>query len=96
MLGFNVIVPPVVRQAMFSRVLENDDVLATVRKPVLITHGIDDAIVKPSVVDEHCASLPHAQVQLMPHAGHAPFWDDAPSFNRRLAEFCEQVARVSA
>ena len=96
MLGFNVIVPPFVRQALFSRAFDNDDVLATIRKPVLITHGMDDAIVKPSIVDEHRASLAHAEVQLMPHAGHAPFWDDAPAFNRRLAEFCEQVTRVSA
>ena len=41
MLGYNVSVPPFVRQAMFSRVFDNDDLLPTIRKPVLITHGAD-------------------------------------------------------
>src|SRR5713226_2184646 len=47
MLGYNVSVPPYVRQALFSRSFDNDDLLPRIRKPVLITHGADDAIVKP-------------------------------------------------
>jgi pimeloyl-ACP methyl ester carboxylesterase len=61
--------------------LDNDDILRTIRKPVLIRHGADDAIEKPSIIDEHTIAVPHAQVFLMPHAGHAPFVDDVPSFN---------------
>jgi pimeloyl-ACP methyl ester carboxylesterase len=92
MLGYNVVVPPWVRQALFSRAFDNDDLMPTITKPVLITHGAEDAIVKPSIVDQHRAALPHAQIDVMPGAGHAPFWDDAPAFNRRLAEFCETIA----
>ena len=94
MLGYNAAVPPVVRQALFSRVLDNDDLLATIRKPVLITHGAADAIVRPSVVDQHRASIRHAEVDIMPQAGHAPFWDDADAFNHRLGAFCERVTHV--
>ncbi|MGZ6071555.1 MAG: alpha/beta fold hydrolase, partial [Myxococcaceae bacterium] len=61
------------------------------RKPVLLTHGALDAIVRPSTVEQHKAAMPHAQVQMMPHAGHAAFWDDAPGFNERLAAFCEAL-----
>ncbi len=93
MLGYNVSVPPFVRQALFSRVLDNDDLLPTIRKPVLITHGAKDAIVKKEAVEQHQAGLGHAQIDLMPDAGHAPFWDAAASFNRRLATFAEEVAR---
>lgn len=93
MLGYNVSVPPFVRQALFSRVLDNDDLLPTIRKPVLITHGAKDAIVKKEAVEQHSAGLGHAQIDLMPDAGHAPFWDAAASFNRRLATFAEEVAR---
>lgn len=93
MLGFNVSVPPFVRQALFSRVLDNDDLLRTIRIPVLITHGAIDAVVKPEIVDQHRLVLPSAQIDIMRDAGHAPFWDDAPSFNRRLASFCESVKR---
>jgi pimeloyl-ACP methyl ester carboxylesterase len=91
MLGYNVTVPPTIRQALFSRSFDNDDLLPTITKPVLITHGADDAIVNPSIVEEHRSRIPHAQVHVMPDAGHAPFWDDAPAFNQRLAEFCDSA-----
>ena len=55
MLGYNVSVPPYVRQALFSRSFDNDDLLPKIRKPVLITHGADDAVVKPAAVDQHKA-----------------------------------------
>ena len=88
MLGYNVSVPPHVRQALLSRSFDNDDLLPKIRKPVLITHGAVDAIVKPAAVDQHKAAMPHAEVQLMANAGHAAFWDDAPRFNECLHAFC--------
>jgi pimeloyl-ACP methyl ester carboxylesterase len=91
MLGYNLSVPPYVRQALFSRSFDNDDLLPKIRKPVLITHGAEDAIVKPVVVDEHTASMAHAQVHVMAHAGHASFWDDAPGFKQRLRTFSQSL-----
>jgi len=96
MLGFSVSVPPFVRQALLTRVIDNDDLLPTIAKPVLITHGALDAIVRPEVVAQHRAGLAHAQIHIMPDVGHAPFWDDAASFNRRLGAFREEVAREGA
>jgi pimeloyl-ACP methyl ester carboxylesterase len=92
MLGYSVSVPPSVRQALFSRVLDNDDLLPTIRTPVLITHGAEDAVVRRDVVEQHRAGLAHAQTHIMSNAGHAPFWDDAPAFNQRLADFCDSAA----
>jgi len=91
MLGYNVSVPPYVRQALFSRSFDNDDLLPTIRKPVLITHGSAETVVKPAVVDQHKSGMPHAQVQIIANAGHAPFWDDPDSFNQRLRAFTESV-----
>jgi pimeloyl-ACP methyl ester carboxylesterase len=93
MLGYSVSVPPYVRQALLSRSLNNDDILPKIRKPVLITHGASDAIVKPAAVGLQKASMAHAVVQMMDNAGHAAFWDDAPNFNRRQREFCESLTR---
>ncbi len=93
MLGYNVLVPPFVRQALFSRAFDNDDLLPTLRSPVLITHGAEDAIVTPVAVEQHRANILHAQVHTMAGAGHAPFWDDAASFNRRLGKFAEGLER---
>jgi non-heme chloroperoxidase len=91
MLGYNVSVPPYVRQALLSRSFDNDDLLPRLRKPVLIVHGAQDAVVKPTIVDQHRAGLPHARVEMMPNVGHAPFWDDAAAFNGHLRTFCERA-----
>jgi non-heme chloroperoxidase len=93
MLGFGVSVPPFVRQALLTRVVDNDDLLPTIVKPVLITHGALDAVVRREIVAQHRAGLPHAQVDITPDSGHAAFWDDAAQFNRRLGAFREEVAR---
>lgn len=89
MLGYNIAVPPYVRQALLSRTVDNDDLLPKIRKPVLITHGTADGIVKPAAAAQHTAGLPHAQIQIAANAGHAPFWDDAPNFNQGLRRFAE-------
>jgi non-heme chloroperoxidase len=91
MLGYNVSVPPYVRQGLFSRAVDNDDVLARIRKPVLLTHGANDAIVRPAVVDRHRALVSHAQVDIVADTGHAPFWEQARTFNRRLRDFAASV-----
>lgn len=90
MLGYNVSVPPYVRQGMLSRSFDNDDLLPSLRKPVLITHGATDAIVRRAAVDQHKAAIPHAQVHLA-ETGHAVFWDDSAGFNSRLRAFCESL-----
>lgn len=88
-LGYNMSVPPYVRQAMLSRSIDNDDLLPRIRKPVLVTHGAADAIVKPAVVEEYKARIPHAQIAIVPDAGHAVFWDDPATFNRQLGAFVD-------
>jgi pimeloyl-ACP methyl ester carboxylesterase len=91
MLGYNLSVPPFVRKALLSRALDNDDLLQKIRKPVLITHGVDDAVVKPAVVEQHKTRMPNAQVHMMAKVGHAPFWDDTASFNHRLSAFSNDL-----
>ncbi len=91
MLGYNMSVPPHVRQALFSRTVDNDDLLARLRTPLLITHGENEAIVKRAAADHHKSRVPHAQLQMMANAGHAPFWDDPASFNQGLRQFAESV-----
>jgi pimeloyl-ACP methyl ester carboxylesterase len=91
MLGYNVTVPPFVRQALLTRAVDNDDLLPAIRTPVLLTHGADDAIVKRAAVEQHQASIAHAQIHMVADAGHAAFWDDAPGFNQRLRAFCDSL-----
>lgn len=92
MLGYNASVPPYVRQALFSRSFDNDDLLPKIRKPVLITHAADDGIVRKSVVDQIKARVAHAEIHLMSTAVHACFWSDPAEFNRRLETFAESCS----
>jgi non-heme chloroperoxidase len=91
MLAWNISVPAHVRQALFARAFDNDDVLRSIRKPVLLTHSSAETIVKPVVVERHTALMPHAQVQWTSETGHAPFWDEAGAFNARLRDFAAHV-----
>jgi non-heme chloroperoxidase len=95
MLGFNVSVPPFVRQALFSRAVDNDDLLPAIRKPLLITHGASDAVVKLDIVEQIHQLVKHAEIQIVPNAGHAPFHDDTAAFNQRLSAFADEVRRTS-
>jgi non-heme chloroperoxidase len=90
-LGYNMIVPPYVRQGLFSRALENDDLLPKIRKPVLITHGEKDALVLLTAAQQHAAAIRQARTSFYPNVGHAPFWEDAPRFNRELRAFAESL-----
>jgi pimeloyl-ACP methyl ester carboxylesterase len=95
-LGYNTVVPPFVRQALFSRVVDNDDVLAGIRKPLLVTHGANDAIVKTAAAELIKARVAHAEVDIMPGVGHAPFRENAPVFNLRLRKFAESLRQTVA
>jgi pimeloyl-ACP methyl ester carboxylesterase len=92
MLGYQLSVPPFVRRALLSRIVDNDDLLPTLRRPVLLTHGARDAVVKPEIVRRHHALIAHARIDVIPGAGHACFRDDPASFNRRLRQFSQEVA----
>lgn len=89
MLDYNVSVPPYVRQVMFSRSIDNDDLPIT--KPMLITYGDLDGIVLPAAAEQIKAAFPHAQLHKMKGVGHAPFWNDAANYNLALRQFTESL-----
>jgi non-heme chloroperoxidase len=90
-LGYNAIVPPYVRLGLFSRQLNNDPVIAKMRKPMLLSYGEQDAIVLLRM-GQHIARLAqHAKLSVYPSVGHAPFWEAPERFNRELREFREAV-----
>jgi pimeloyl-ACP methyl ester carboxylesterase len=45
----------------------------------------------PPIVDRHKARVAHAQVDITTNTGHAPFWDQAATFNRRPRGFAESL-----
>jgi pimeloyl-ACP methyl ester carboxylesterase len=80
-------VPPAVRAAMFSRVLDNDDVLARSRVPTLVIHGTADRIVRVSAARHTARTVPNAKLLLYDGVGHAPHLEVHERMSRDLAEF---------
>ena len=79
--GYNMVVPPAVRQGLFSRQLDNDDVLATITVPTVVVHGNADEIVLPAS-GEHIQSLiAHAKLCMLPGVGHCPFSEAPETFD---------------
>ena len=90
MLEQSVKVPSFVRQGMLSRSFDNDDLLAEFKKPVLVTHGTTDRVVKQAAAEFHAATIPKAELHLV-DSGHAPFWDEPSAYNDRLRAFCNSL-----
>jgi pimeloyl-ACP methyl ester carboxylesterase len=91
MLGINLQCPSRVRAALFSRTLQNDDVLEQLMVPVLVIHGEADEVVKIDTGRHIASNVKHATMSTYDRAGHALFWEQPERFNAELAEFAASV-----
>jgi pimeloyl-ACP methyl ester carboxylesterase len=87
MLAFNMMVPTKVRAALGGRPLDADAVLKQLTLPVLVIHGTEDQMLRIDMAKYTAAAIPGAKLSIYEGVGHASFWEDAPRFNRELAEF---------
>jgi len=90
-LGTAAAAPPRVRQGLLNRTLDYDTLLARLRAPVLITHGLEDEVVLPVMADHNASIIRHAQTSYYPRTGHAPFWEDPARFNAELRRFAASL-----
>ncbi len=89
-LGYNMIVPQEVREAIagWSTDLEvSRTALRRVSVPALIVHGRADRLILPRAAEQTAAAMPHARVSWYEECGHSPFHEDADRFNHDLREF---------
>jgi non-heme chloroperoxidase len=87
MLAFNMMVPPKVRLGMSNRPLQVDDMLRSLRLPVLVTHGAGDKNSNLIAAEYTAKMIPGAKLLVYHGIGHSPFFEDAPRFNGELAAF---------
>lgn len=90
MLGYNVVVPPYVREGLRDRTVTHDAELEALDVPVLVTHGAEDAVVDPAAAQRHVDIVDDAELSLYPETGHAPFWEKPERFNRELRAFVDE------
>jgi len=87
MLAFNMMVPPKVRAGLSGRPLDVDDLLKSLKLPVLVTHGAEDKNSNLIAAEYTVKMIPGAKLSVYQGIGHSPFYEDAPRFNRELAAF---------
>lgn len=93
-LAFNMMVPPEVPAAIRNwpgDIPETQAALRAVTVPTLVTHGRMDAVVLPAAAEATLSLVPGSQASWYDDCGHAPFFEDAPRFNRELAAFVAKV-----
>jgi len=90
-LGTAAAAPPRVRQGLLNRTLDHDTLLARLRSPVLITHGLEDEVILPVMADYNASTVRHAQTSYYPRTGHAPFWENPARFNAELRSFAASL-----
>lgn len=95
-LAYTMLTPAAVRAAMLQRSRNPGDMLGTLRVPVLVTHGERDRLVLPSAGEFTAAAAPGARLSLYAGIGHSPFFEDAPRFNRELADFVRGAQSAEA
>ena len=57
------------------------------RVPTLLIAGGEDVVFPPFLASAIAAALPCSEAQLIPHAGHSPYFEEAATFNRLVEAF---------
>ncbi len=86
-LGFNAVTLPASRVGMFTRELDNRELMQTITVPSLIVQGKNDRVVLPVYADHIARHIPHAARLDYSNCGHAPFAELAAQFNSDVAAF---------
>jgi non-heme chloroperoxidase len=85
-------VPARIRANLGARQIDGDDVLPTVRVPLLVTQGRADTLVLPAMAEHVLATCPAAEASWYDGVGHTTFLEAPERFNRELAALTRRVA----
>ena len=86
-MGFNAVTLPASRIGMFTRQINNRELMKSLTLPTLIVQGNEDLIVLPTYADHIARHISHAKRVDYPNCGHAPFVEWPERFNSDVAEF---------
>jgi pimeloyl-ACP methyl ester carboxylesterase len=78
------------QRAMASRP-DSTPLLARIRVPTLVVHGLDDRLVNPSEAQAMAAQIPGARFRGIPTAGHLPPLETPEEVTRELRTLVTEV-----
>jgi len=70
-----------------------EPVFARYRKPLLLTHGAHDRLVRVAMSERIRTLRPDAKLSIFADSGHSPFYEEAARYNRELAAFVTSATR---
>jgi non-heme chloroperoxidase len=85
-------VPAQIRANLAARQIDGDDVLRTLKVPLLVTHGRLDTVVLPAMADHVLATCPTAEPSWYEGVGHTAHLEQPERFNRELAALTRRVS----
>jgi pimeloyl-ACP methyl ester carboxylesterase len=84
-------VPAPIRASLVAREIDGDDVLRTLRVPLLVTQGRADTVILPAMAEHILTTCPTAEPSWYDGVGHTTFLEDPDRFNRELAELTRRA-----
>lgn len=91
MSASTLMLPAYVRRHMSGWNLDNTDLAARLRLPLLFIVGSADAVAPPAQVEAVAAGLPAAELRVYAGAGHATFAEQPAAFDRDVATFARRA-----
>jgi len=75
----------------FARLLRDDarPLMRRLTMPVLLLWGEHDPLVPLTYAKQMLAEIPHAELHVIPRAGHVPMWENPRDFNDALLSFLD-------
>jgi len=95
LLGSSMTVPAPIRASLLAREINGDDVLRTLRMPVVVSHGRADTVILPAMAEHILATCPVAEPSWYDGVGHTTFLEDPDRFNHELAALTRRVTSPS-
>ncbi|MEM1049131.1 MAG: alpha/beta hydrolase [Pseudomonadota bacterium] len=92
-IAYNMLVPVAVRQALRSRTIDADAVLAAIDVPTLVIHGTKDRVVLVESGRRIAALVPGSTLTLYEGIGHSPFAEAPERFDADLDAFLQSLTR---
>lgn len=90
-VGWNMLTHPAVRAGLIERDEDFGPEFARFDKPLLVTFGAADTVVRPAMARVVQDKYPGCRLSEYQGTGHAPFLEDAARFNAELAEFAREA-----
>jgi non-heme chloroperoxidase len=88
---WNVVVPATIRANLAAREIDFDDVLRSLKVPLLVTQGRADSVVLPAMAEHVLATCPTAEASWYDGVGHVAHLEEPERFNHELAALTMRV-----